>query len=103
MLELTGALELVVPFMLAALTAKAVGNYFTAEGIYDRHMELKGYLFLHDFDFAQQTGEEDMATAEDVVVMMNKKQARWSRRSYNNTMRNMHDTSSHMATSIKYK
>ena len=41
MFELTGALQLVVPFMLAVLTAKWVGDYFT-HGIYDEVIRLRG-------------------------------------------------------------
>merc|ERR1712100_911482 len=45
MLELTNSLTLVVPFMLAILIAKMVGDAFT-EGIYDMYIILKGYPFL---------------------------------------------------------
>jgi len=47
MLELTGGLDYVVPFMLAVLLAKAVGDTLN-EGIYDLHIVLKGYPFLHE-------------------------------------------------------
>jgi len=49
MYELTSALQLVVPFMIAVLTAKFVGDSF-GQGIYDRVIELRGYPYLHDPD-----------------------------------------------------
>ncbi|CAD7928939.1 unnamed protein product [Amoebophrya sp. A25] len=66
MLELTGALELVVPFMVTALAARTVGNLLTSDGIYDRHITLKGYLFLHDFDFSRSPGR--ILTAGELLV-----------------------------------
>eukprot|EP00971_Amphidinium_carterae_P052531 1034079-Amphidinium_carterae.1 len=45
MLELTGDLNQVVPFMLAVLVAKIVGDTLN-EGIYDLYIVLKGYPFL---------------------------------------------------------
>jgi len=47
MLELTGGLDYVVPFMIAVLVAKAVGDALN-EGIYDLYIVLKGYPFLHE-------------------------------------------------------
>jgi len=47
MLELTGGLTYIVPFMLAVLVAKMVGDIFT-EGIYDLYIVLKGYPFLKE-------------------------------------------------------
>ncbi|CAE8713265.1 unnamed protein product [Polarella glacialis] len=47
MLELTGGLDYVVPFMLSVLIAKAVGDSLN-EGIYDLQIVLKGYPFLHE-------------------------------------------------------
>jgi len=47
MLELTGGPEYVVPFMLAVLLAKAVGDALN-EGIYDLYIVLKGYPFLRE-------------------------------------------------------
>merc|ERR1719221_1792255 len=49
MFELTGGLQLVMPFMLAVLTAKWVGDCFTG-GIYDCCIKLRGYPFLHEPD-----------------------------------------------------
>lgn len=46
MLELTGGMDYIVPFMLAVLVAKIVGDAFGAEGINDLHIVLKGYPFL---------------------------------------------------------
>jgi len=45
MLELTGDLSEVVPFMLAVLVAKVVGDFLN-EGIYDLYIVLKGYPYL---------------------------------------------------------
>lgn len=56
MLELTGGLDYVVPFMLAVILAKAVGDSLN-EGIYDLFIVLKGYPFLHeevDVTFAER-------------------------------------------------
>ncbi|CAE7410746.1 Clcn3 [Symbiodinium pilosum] len=47
MLELTGGLDYVVPFMISVLLAKAVGDSLN-EGIYDLQIVLKGYPFLHE-------------------------------------------------------
>jgi len=47
MLELTGGLDYVVPFMLSVLLAKAVGDAIN-ESIYDLYIVLKGYPFLHE-------------------------------------------------------
>mmetsp|Transcript_29643 Transcript_29643/g.54594 ORF Transcript_29643/g.54594 Transcript_29643/m.54594 type:complete len:313 (-) Transcript_29643:29-967(-) len=47
MLELTGDLTDVVPFMLAVLLAKMVGDVLN-EGIYDLYIILKGYPFLKE-------------------------------------------------------
>jgi len=47
MLELTGGLDYVVPFMLAVLLAKVVGDTLN-EGIYDLYIVMKGYPFLHE-------------------------------------------------------
>eukprot|EP00405_Crypthecodinium_cohnii_P008086 CAMPEP_0206421536 /NCGR_PEP_ID=MMETSP0324_2-20121206/1504_1 /ASSEMBLY_ACC=CAM_ASM_000836 /TAXON_ID=2866 /ORGANISM="Crypthecodinium cohnii, Strain Seligo" /LENGTH=881 /DNA_ID=CAMNT_0053885645 /DNA_START=46 /DNA_END=2691 /DNA_ORIENTATION=+ len=47
MLELTGGLDYVVPFMLCVLLAKAVGDAVN-ESIYDLQIVLKGYPFLHE-------------------------------------------------------
>jgi len=49
MFGLTGALQLVVPFMLAVLTAKFVGDVF-GDGIYDACIILRGYPYLHEPD-----------------------------------------------------
>merc|ERR1740133_842598 len=47
MLELTGGLDYIVPFMLSVLFAKAVGDALN-EGIYDLYIVMKGYPFLHE-------------------------------------------------------
>jgi len=47
MFGLTSALQLIVPFMLAILTAKLVGDMF-GDGIYDACIILRGYPYLHE-------------------------------------------------------
>eukprot|EP00445_Apocalathium_hangoei_P034819 CAMPEP_0203954342 /NCGR_PEP_ID=MMETSP0359-20131031/87411_1 /ASSEMBLY_ACC=CAM_ASM_000338 /TAXON_ID=268821 /ORGANISM="Scrippsiella Hangoei, Strain SHTV-5" /LENGTH=895 /DNA_ID=CAMNT_0050887869 /DNA_START=49 /DNA_END=2736 /DNA_ORIENTATION=+ len=47
MLELTGGMTYIVPFMLAVLIAKIVGDALN-EGIYDLYIVLKGYPFLQE-------------------------------------------------------
>ncbi|CAD7927202.1 unnamed protein product [Amoebophrya sp. A120] len=47
MFELTGALQHIVPFMLAAQFARWTGDLFN-DGIYDRYILLKKYLFLQE-------------------------------------------------------
>eukprot|EP00931_Biecheleriopsis_adriatica_P114704 TRINITY_DN90618_c0_g1_i1.p1 TRINITY_DN90618_c0_g1~~TRINITY_DN90618_c0_g1_i1.p1 ORF type:complete len:878 (-),score=147.54 TRINITY_DN90618_c0_g1_i1:67-2664(-) len=47
MLELTGGMTYIVPFMIAILIAKLVGDCVN-EGIYDLYIVLKGYPFLQE-------------------------------------------------------
>lgn len=47
MFELTGALEYIVPFMIAVQIAKWTGDTMT-EGIYDAYIVMRGYPFLHE-------------------------------------------------------
>mmetsp|Transcript_6043 Transcript_6043/g.14947 ORF Transcript_6043/g.14947 Transcript_6043/m.14947 type:complete len:1125 (+) Transcript_6043:393-3767(+) len=47
MFELTGALEHIVPFMLAVQIARWVGDLF-GDGIYDCHIRLRKYPYLHE-------------------------------------------------------
>lgn len=47
MLELTGGMTYIVPFMLAILIAKQVGDLVN-DGIYDLYIVLKGYPFLQE-------------------------------------------------------
>merc|ERR1719238_1704205 len=49
MFELTGGLQLVVPFMIVCMLAKWVGDYFTI-GIYDSLILVRKYPFLHEPD-----------------------------------------------------
>merc|ERR1740130_2413717 len=49
MFELTGGLQMIVPFMIVCITAKAVGDYFTP-GIYDACITIRKYPFLHEPD-----------------------------------------------------
>ena len=46
MVELTSGLSLIVPLMIAALTAKLFGEFLCKGGIYDAHIKLNGYPFL---------------------------------------------------------
>lgn len=46
MVELTSGLSLIVPLMIAALSAKLSGEFFCHIGIYDAHINLNGYPFL---------------------------------------------------------
>jgi len=65
MFELTGGIQLIVPFMLACLTAKFVGDYFTM-GIYDYCIVARKYPYLHEPDesmhhvFAQDVMDDDL-------------------------------------------
>ena len=58
MFELTGSLQHIVPFMIAAMISKWVGDAFKNGGIYDDHIALNGYPFLdnkeefHDSHYA---------------------------------------------------
>eukprot|EP00930_Biecheleria_cincta_P036145 TRINITY_DN24806_c0_g1_i1.p1 TRINITY_DN24806_c0_g1~~TRINITY_DN24806_c0_g1_i1.p1 ORF type:complete len:781 (+),score=93.02 TRINITY_DN24806_c0_g1_i1:69-2411(+) len=47
MLELTGGMTYIVPFMITVLTAKIVGDAAN-EGIYDLYIVLRGYPFLQE-------------------------------------------------------
>merc|ERR1719163_2739932 len=49
MFELTGGLQLIVPFMVVCMLAKWVGDYFTI-GIYDYIIIVRKYPFLHEPD-----------------------------------------------------
>jgi chloride channel 3/4/5 len=49
MFELTGGLQLIVPFMVVCMLAKWVGDHFTP-GIYDYAIEVRKYPFLHEPD-----------------------------------------------------
>jgi len=47
MLELTGGMTYIVPFMIAVLVAKVVGDMLN-DGIYDLYIVLRGYPFLQE-------------------------------------------------------
>eukprot|EP00928_Gymnodinium_smaydae_P070199 TRINITY_DN5409_c2_g3_i1.p1 TRINITY_DN5409_c2_g3~~TRINITY_DN5409_c2_g3_i1.p1 ORF type:complete len:736 (+),score=128.75 TRINITY_DN5409_c2_g3_i1:93-2300(+) len=49
MFELTGGLQLIVPFMVVCTLAKWVGDYFTI-GIYDYIIVIRKYPYLHEPD-----------------------------------------------------
>ena len=59
MSEVTGGLSYIVPLMIAALTAKWVGDAF-GEGIYEENVKLSGYPYLENregFPFTVKAGE----------------------------------------------
>lgn len=47
MFELTGGMSYVVPFMVAVMVAKWVGDALGEPSIYDCYIRLKGYPYLH--------------------------------------------------------
>merc|ERR1712037_816111 len=49
MFELTGGLQLIVPFMVAVLISKWVGDSLTP-GIYDYCIQIRRYPYLHETD-----------------------------------------------------
>lgn len=49
MFELTGGLQLIVPFMVVCTLAKWVGDYYTI-GIYDYIIVIRNYPYLHEPD-----------------------------------------------------
>ncbi|CAD7938341.1 unnamed protein product [Amoebophrya sp. A25] len=65
MFELTGALEHIVPFMLAVQIAKWTGDLFT-EGIYDLHIRLRKYPFLHEPDGMSLRGKAEDIMDDDI-------------------------------------
>ncbi|KAF8820266.1 chloride transporter, chloride channel (ClC) family protein [Cardiosporidium cionae] len=62
MFELTGGLTYIVPFMIVILISKWVGDALCEGGIYDCHILLKGYPYLH-------MGETDELTYRASAVM----------------------------------
>lgn len=52
MFELTGGIQLIVPFMIVCLLAKWVGDSFTP-GIYDYYITVRKYPYLHEPDHTQ--------------------------------------------------
>ena len=67
-METTGALQLVVPIMLAIFFAKYVGDMFS-KGIYDAHIELKGAPVLEEPEImeTEAPGVADRLSAGDVM------------------------------------
>ncbi len=65
MFELTGALEHIVPFMLAVQIARWTGDYFGA-GIYDNHIKLRKYPFLHEPDECNISGKAENLMDDDI-------------------------------------
>jgi len=61
MFELTDGIQMIVPFMVACLSAKWVGDCFT-EGIYDYMIQVRKYPFLHEV-----TEDQRASTAQDVM------------------------------------
>ena len=67
MSEVTGGLSYIVPLMIAALTAKWVGDAF-GEGIYEENVKLSGYPYLENregFPFTVKAGEAVRSSSED--------------------------------------
>lgn len=70
MFELTGGLSYVVPFMIAVMIAKWVGDALGERSIYDRYIRLKGYPYLrHDESLRTTAKARDlMQTDVDSVL-----------------------------------
>jgi len=68
MFELTGGIQLIVPFMIVCLLAKGVGDLFTP-GIYDYYISVRKYPFLHEPDQTQYhiTAKDMMDSIIDVI------------------------------------
>ena len=65
MFELTGALEYIVPFMVACQIAKWTGDWF-GEGIYDQHIRLREYPFLHEPEEDPMPGQAKDIMDDDI-------------------------------------
>ena len=65
MFELTGALEYIVPFMIAVQVAKWTGDTMT-EGIYDAYIVMRGYPFLHEPSESTSYGKASMIMDDDI-------------------------------------
>ena len=80
MFELTGALDYVLPIMIAVMLSKWVGDVFSKKGIYETWIHLNGYPFLDNRDDAWipdvpashvMTRIEDLATISSVGHTLN--------------------------------
>ena len=55
MFEVTGGLQYIVPFMVATMASKWIGDAFGKDGIYDGHITLNEYPYLDvKIDMQQQ-------------------------------------------------
>ncbi|GMH33746.1 hypothetical protein BSKO_01580 [Bryopsis sp. KO-2023] len=64
-METTGSLQLIIPIMVAVMTAKAVGDAFTL-GIYDTHIEIRGAPVLEEpgFQYEQKMVHDKLSVEE---------------------------------------
>jgi chloride channel 3/4/5 len=71
MFELTGALQFVLPLMIAVILAKQVADSFGKRGIYETWIHLNGYPYLDKADeYSRDLGvKEVMTKIEDLVVI----------------------------------
>jgi len=69
MVELTGELTYVVPFMCAVLAAKLVGDSITPS-IYDAHSTINGYAPIEEQQFRLNMAVGDIATPLDVTTCL---------------------------------
>jgi len=75
MYELTGSLNYIVPFMIASMVSKWVGDAFNDKGIYDGHIQLNGYPFLdnkedfHDTAYAVDIMRPGQLNKNELVVI----------------------------------
>lgn len=73
LLEATGDIQYGLPIMLTLITSKWVGDIFN-EGLYDMHIELRGFQFLHwhapaiaDFFLTMDVMSTEVEVLPDVV------------------------------------
>jgi chloride channel 3/4/5 len=71
MFELTGALQFVLPLMIAVILAKQVADSFGKRGIYETWIHLNGYPYLDKADEYSRdlSVKEVMTKIEDLVVI----------------------------------
>lgn len=68
MFELTGGLQLIVPFMVVCMIAKWVGDSFT-QGIYDYIITIRKYPYLHEPDEVSYNNFAEDVMDEALVCM----------------------------------
>jgi chloride channel 3/4/5 len=71
MFELTGGLEYVVPVMVAAVFARWVGDFFNSESVYEMHIELNEYPYLHPQNLDAEGDAKSIMTTEATTVSQN--------------------------------